>query len=123
MKKNNNKLPNGTRIIFIVYILIVALISLVPLSGLNISLSKIMVLGLIRLDILLHVAIFVPFVPLWKTYRPSHSFWFVAISGLMIGAFAEGVHCILPYRSFDLYDLLGNIAGVVTGALVLLVTD
>lgn len=109
------------KVIFFIYLLITALITIIPIGGPDIpSLHKIYVIGM-RLDLLLHFLIFLPLVPLWFLYNPKQQPWTLIVFGLLIAVFTEGVHYVLPFRSFDLYDMLGNMAGIVPGAVGVLV--
>ncbi len=74
----------------------------------------------IRLDYLLHASVFLPLVPLWRLARPEHPWSLIILTGLLLAAAAEGSHYILPYRAYNINDLLGNIAGVLLGVLVAL---
>lgn len=106
--------------VFLLYALFILLLLFLPLDGLG-SFMGIRLFGSIRLGYLLHVAAFIPLVPLWKRNWPSHPFRWVLAASIIIAAGLEGVHHILPYRNFDGYDLTANISGILLGALTLLV--
>ena len=106
----------------IIYVTFVVVLSVVPFSTPGTPFNDIHVLSL-RLDYLLHALVFIPLVPLWRFSWPAHPIWLVVVLGLCLAAAAEGIHYFLPYRSYNINDLLGNIIGVVLGtvAMVLLV--
>lgn len=103
------------KLLLFLYLLIVLLISVVPLGNAGVpSLNKIYFLG-IRLDVLLHILIFIPLLPLWHLNRPGANLWLLLFLAVIIAFFAEFIHYLLPYRSFDHYDMIANIAGVFPG--------
>jgi glycopeptide antibiotics resistance protein len=76
-----------------------------------------------RLDYLLHVLMFIPFMVLahwrWSGERRSMTRMRIALgAGLAFAAISEGVQWLLPYRTFNWLDLWANCLGVVTGALI-----
>ena len=100
--------------IFVFYALVVLLLLFLPLDGLG-SFMRIKLFGWIRLGYLLHVAAFIPLIPLWKQNWPRHAMWMILLAGLVIAALLEGIHYVLPYRNFDVYDLWANMTGVAIG--------
>lgn len=98
------------------YLLALAVLMWAPLNGLGIPLDN-YILGL-RADHLLHASVFLPCVLfLWDL---SRSKWLVWIVSIAIGLFTEGVQWLLPYRGFDVNDLVANAVGVTVGAVVML---
>ncbi len=106
------------------YVLVIVLVHVIPLGTDMAALNKIEVLE-IRLDYLLHALAFLPWaVILWLVYGVSFRnnniakvlLWLLA--GIMFAAAAEYVQNFLPYRAFNINDLLGNITGVVLGGVV-----
>jgi VanZ family protein len=80
----------------------------------------------IRLDHLVHAAIFIPWVVvIWLVTRfnfrtvPLRALGILALC-LLFAAAMEFVQYFLPYRSFSFYDLLGNGTGVILGFILLL---
>lgn len=99
--------------------MVIAIVTLIPLGSLGVpSLSKMMFLGL-RVDLWLHILTFLPLLPLLYLHKGHRKTWHVVVAGLLIAALAEGIHHPLPYRSFDIYDLVGNLAGLFAGVMVL----
>ena len=105
------------RLIVYLYLLGIAVVALVPFGGVNVKLQEIDVFSL-RLDYLVHFLVFLPLVPLWRVVWPHHPLWKAFLFGLAIAASAEIVQYILPYRSFNPYDLLANCLGATAGSLL-----
>lgn len=102
---------NIYKLIIGIYIVAVAALTFIPLGGMSTSLSGTTVLSL-RLDYLLHALVFIPLVPLWKLARPRHSLWLIIPASLLAAALAEVSHYWIPYRGYNINDLLGNMLGV-----------
>jgi glycopeptide antibiotics resistance protein len=100
------------------YFLAIVGISVIPL-GSDPFLSSVTVINILRLDYLLHALLFVPLVSLWRFGLPGHSLWIVMTGGLFLAAFCELIQLWLPYRGYNINDLIGNMTGVLLGALVL----
>jgi len=77
----------------------------------------------------LHLLLFVPLMILVWLYlnkekitgitRFNHALlWFVA--GTLFAVLAEGMHYLLPYRSFNTVDLVSNVSGVILGTFIFL---
>lgn len=101
-----------------VYVAGVVVGSVAPFGETSRSLSSIHVLSF-RLDYLLHALVFIPFYPLWRWARPGHRWWLVLGGGLAVAWLAEWVQLYLPYRAYNINDLLANMAGVLLGAALL----
>ncbi len=108
------------KIVLFIYLVFILFISVVPLGGMSKSLSDTTVLS-IRGDYLLHALVFLPLVPLWKFSIPSHTLWLVIPVGLLLAAGTEYSHYYLPYRAYNVNDLVANMLGVFIGALIYLV--
>ncbi len=100
------------KLIVFLYLLTVAVITVIPLGGISTSLSGTQVLSL-RLDYLLHALVFIPLVPLWKLTWPHHPLWVIITAALLIAAAAELSQIWNPHRAYNINDLLGNVLGVV----------
>lgn len=72
----------------------------------------------LRLDYLLHVIVFLPFVPLWRIGWPGQSMMVVMAAGVFLAVAMEGSHFLLPYRGYNVYDMLGNVVGVLAGGML-----
>jgi glycopeptide antibiotics resistance protein len=68
----------------------------------------------IRFDYLLHSVVFIPFAFLYfKAAKPIalNNVWFMAGAGILLATFTEGIQYFLPYRSYNINDLLANYLG------------
>lgn len=111
------------------YITVLLLINVVPTEsffGNDFSLSGKYIM-FVRLDHLLHLLVFLPWMSLLWLYLRSkkasasikvkHSLlWF--LTGLFVAALVEYMQCYIPYRSFNPVDLRLNILGVVSGSII-----
>lgn len=101
--------------IWLIYLFLILLVNIIPLSNAEVpSLHKIYFLG-IRVDLLLHVLIFIPLVPLWHLSRSQQNIWTILLYSIIIAFAAEFIHYLLPYRSFDMGDMFANVIGVFPG--------
>ena len=104
------------------YFALLAVLMWAPLNGLGIPLDN-YILGL-RADHLLHASVYL-LCPLflWDLYGrlPKHGQrWAVWATAVAVGLLTEGVQYLLPYRGFDINDLVANTLGVTLGWVVLL---
>lgn len=76
----------------------------------------------IRLDHLLHALLFIPWMVLlhwrWKEKRSVGFFMLALGAGLLLASISEGAQFILPYRSFNIFDLMANCVGLVLGGVI-----
>ena len=73
----------------------------------------------VRSDYLIHVLILLP-LPLLLSLSlgTSTGLWVrVIILGLLIVIFCEGIQMLLPYRTFNINDLMANGAGALMGVI------
>lgn len=99
------------------YFVAVAFLMWAPLNGVGIPLDN-FILGL-RTDHLLHASVFIPctlfLIDLWPRRR-----WLVWLLACGIGLFSEYVQYLLPFRKFDINDMVANVLGITLGWLLLL---
>lgn len=101
-----------------VYLGTLFLVMVIPLGNVSAQLNNFSVLQL-RLDYLVHGLVFVPLVFLWRMRFPGHSFWLILAGGLALASGLEVIQYLLPYRAWNINDLVGNGAGVLLGVGVL----
>ncbi len=106
------------RILLVCYLVGIALLTVVPLSGSGRSLHTIIILGL-PADYIVHFLMFVPLVPLWRLGWPGHHWLLILVTGIIVASVMEGLHGFLSYRVYDGMDLLANVTGVVIGGILL----
>lgn len=96
------------------YFLALAILMWAPLNGLGVPLDNYL-LGL-RLDHLLHASVFIPCpLFLWDLYGikvRKRAVWATAVG---VGLLTECVQWLLPYRGFDINDMVANFLGVSLG--------
>lgn len=104
-----------------VYFILLLVLMWAPVGGIGVPLNN-FVLG-IRLDHLLHASVYIPCVfflmDFWRgrqhRSRLGVAVWLVAS---VIAVTTETVQYLLPYRGFDINDLVSNILGVTLGWLI-----
>jgi len=117
--------------LIIVYVSIIMALSAAMINT-KASLNKTYVLSL-RFDYLLHALQFIPWMILicwrWWNCPPSDKagwrekkgagFFLLALgAGLLLAGISDGVQYLLPYRSFNVFDLLSNWVGLVIGGMI-----
>ncbi len=101
-----------------IYVVGMLLLASLPLNHVTSFLSDNYVVN-IRLDYLGHIVLFLPFLFLVKRAYSIH-FFLALLSGLIFAGFCEGLQYLLPYRSFNINDLLANIIGVAIGIILVM---
>ena len=102
------------RYLFYVYLVAAIGISAIPIGDSG-SLSRVTVVNVLRLDYLLHALLFIPLVSLWRFGLPGHSWRMIMGGGIILAAFCELIQMWLPYRGYNINDLIGNMTGVLLG--------
>lgn len=77
----------------------------------------------LRLDYLFHSLLFIPWVVLgaygWEFHnRKKTSVWLAYLGALLFSVLCEYVQLPLPYRTFNINDLVSNMLGVTLGFLI-----
>jgi glycopeptide antibiotics resistance protein len=86
-----------------------------PLNGVGIPLDN-YILGL-RADHLLHASVYIPCTLFLVDLFPQRR-WLAWLLGCCIGLTTEFGQYLLPFRSFDINDLVSNFLGVSLGWLI-----
>jgi len=96
------------------YSFAIILLVLLPLNSAG-EINNIIILSF-RGDYFLHALVFIP----WMLFQPAMktNLWLWLLYGLIFAAGSEALQFLLPYRAFNINDLIANMAGVVTGAIV-----
>ena len=99
------------------YFAMLAFLMWAPLNGVGIPLDN-YILGL-RADHLIHASVFIPCTLFMMDLfgRKGWLTWLVAVG---LGLLTEGVQYLLPYRGFDINDMVANTLGVTLGWLAIL---
>ena len=101
----------------IAYFVLLAALMWAPLNGLGEALNN-YIFGL-RLDHLLHALVYL-FCPLFLTSWLHRSKIPLLAVSVLIGIATESVQYLLPYRGFDVNDLVANFIGVLLGWLAIM---
>ncbi len=72
----------------------------------------------IRLDHLFHGMMFLPWVLIALKFKKM-SIPSALVSGLLMAMMIEGIQYFLPYRAYNINDMLSNLIGVTAGSFVL----
>jgi VanZ family protein len=107
----------------IVYTIIIVLLAVLPINSGDSLLNHNFILS-VRLDYLVHFVIFVPWMILvWLTTGvrftgETHKAlgWFMA--GIFLAVFTEALQYCLPWRAFNINDLIANLMGILIGAVL-----
>ncbi len=111
-----------SKYLLLAYIALVVTMSVMPFGGTSASLNNITVLSF-RLDYLLHALVFIPLATVWRKALPQHPWWLIITGSIFLAIAAEASHYVLPYRSYNVNDLLGNTLGALIGIVVAMVMD
>jgi VanZ family protein len=106
------------RTIFWLFVTIIFVQALAPINGVNSKLNNTYIF-IIRLDYLVHVAMFACLSVLLRlAYFPQQSvffskaIWYFSLM-LFIAFFSEAIQWFVPYRVFNINDLVANFLGVI----------
>ena len=101
-----------------VYIIILFVAAVVPLNSGSIVLNNNYTMH-IRWDYLLHVIVYLPMPFLMGfSQKKRELLWIrVIVISLLITALFEAVQLVVPYRAFNINDMLANALGVLIGLL------
>ena len=109
------------KVVLFIYVVGMLMLVVLPLNDKKASFLSDTYVVKLRLDYLVHIIIFLPFLFLVKLSYPMPLLKLL-ILGFIFAGFCEGIQYLLPYRSFNINDLIANMAGIVLGV-VLLVPD
>ena len=111
--------------IFTAYTVMLLLLAILPINRAGSTINHTHIVS-IRLDYLLHFSIFLPWMfLLWKmvgiSFRSNfHQTLYYIFLGLLFASAIEAVQYPMPYRAFNINDLLANNMGVMLGAVLFL---
>ncbi|MDD4142744.1 MAG: VanZ family protein [Bacteroidales bacterium] len=100
-----------TTILFIIYIVAVLALLLLPMNSVA-SVCSFKFLS-IRGDHVIHACIMLP----WMFLRPDRhiKMWVWLLMGFAFAGLIETTHYFLPYRGFEIEDMISNFAGIILG--------
>jgi glycopeptide antibiotics resistance protein len=102
------------RNLLIAYISTIILLMALPLNSAS-ELNNITILQF-RGDYFLHSILFLPWA--FFGFLLHKKMWFWGTLGLLFAVLAEGIQYFLPYRAFNVNDVLANVIGVLIGMAV-----
>lgn len=121
----NATILSKSNILFGVYSLLIILLVTLPINGEDQFLGHLndIYVVRIRLDYLSHFVLFVPWVFLafgaFGLTRYKMGFRMVTITGMLLfGLASEAIQYFLPYRTFNINDLVANVIGIHLGILI-----
>ena len=109
--------------LFIAYTILLLLLAVLPINSTGSTINNTYIVS-IRLDYFLHFSVFLLWIILlWKMVGISlrgnfHQSLYYIILGLLFAFANEAVQYLLPYRAFNINDLVANGLGVVSGAIL-----
>lgn len=110
--------------VFIFYNLILILAAIAPLRSMGVGGLNQTYVASMRLDHLLHLAAFFPWVMLADMLFCARKLWRIILlvaAAVFVSAATELVQLCLSYRAYNPMDLKANVAGVLLGALFWLI--
>ena len=94
--------------------MILLLLSTLPLNGTNSVLNNSYTLN-IRWDYLIHALLYIPMIPLLSYYKVKMGTINIILIALILAISLEAIQYIIPWRTFNVNDLVSNILGVGIG--------
>lgn len=102
-----------------IYMLAVILLSVLPVNDSESAINHIFLVH-IRLDYVFHMLMFLPWMGFLLIRKYSGVFsWFLA--GTVFSLLSESVQYFLPYRAFNINDMIANFCGLSFGSLLVLI--
>ncbi|WP_394993047.1 VanZ family protein [Emticicia sp.] len=112
-------LKRNAQLLVSIYLIILILLATLPINGSESTANKTFVAE-IRLDYIIHATFLIPWMSFlllfdWKT-KKVYVIWFLV--GSLIAFFIEYIQYFLPYRTYNILDLLNNFLGLFLGILI-----
>lgn len=107
-----------TRIIYILLIILIGIMSIIPNEALD-KLSE--TYKLFSRGYLFHIfayGLFCFFALLYNITYQRHSLFIILLFISIYSIILEVIQCFLPYRTFNLYDILASLIGIAVGAVL-----
>jgi VanZ family protein len=113
--------------LFWIYTVSIPLLAILPINGSNSRLNNTYIVS-IRLDYILHVGIFILWLILYKlaynsriaAYSKNEILRLIVLI-VLFAILSEVVQSLIPYRSFNINDLIANLVGAFIGILLLFI--
>ena len=122
------KFKRVLRILFFLYCIAIILLTILPINGESSLLNDTYIVK-IRFDYLLHTMIFLPFLPLVmysfsttpRLKRTIKKILSLITIGIFFAIITEVIQLYLPYRTFNINDLIANSFGIILGLPIILI--
>lgn len=118
------KLKKPVRIVFIVYVSLLLIASILPSFG-ELNKTKVELLFELRFDYFIHFCAYLGFYLLLIISRISsqtifitYNFWKIFIITLFLATGTEIIQLFLSYRAFNQFDMLSNLSGIAIGVVI-----
>lgn len=113
--------------LFPVYTILLILLSVLPINGPGSQINHIFIVHL-RLDYIIHALVYIPLTILaWSDRRIDFyalslktAAWIIGL--LVFAAVTEWIQFFLPYRAFNINDLIANSLGIIVGLIIVMIT-
>ncbi len=109
------------KLAFVFYIVFILIVLIIPLNTTGLSEANNIYILTFRLDYLIHTLMFLPWVFVCEiSFGQSLRYpkLVILLSGIFLAAALEYSHYFLPYRAFNVNDLIYNVVGVLLGSLI-----
>ena len=124
------KFKRVLRILFFLYCIAIILLTILPINGESSLLNDTYIVK-IRFDYLLHTMIFLPFLPLVmysfsttpQLKRTIKKILSLITIGIFFAIITEVIQLYLPYRTFNINDLISNTLGIILGFPIILLIN
>lgn len=104
---------NKSKFILVLYLITVITLTLVPFNSKALFYQKRIIF--LRIDYLIHICMFIPWAALNKVFSNAFNIFHTVFYGVIMAIIMELIHYMLPYRSFNIYDLIANLIGILLG--------
>jgi VanZ family protein len=113
------------KILLFSYSILLVLLAILPINGEGSAINHTFVVS-VRLDYLIHFAVFIPWVFLaqmtyslsFKNYPKKTLTWL--FYGILFATANEAIQYFIPWRAYNINDLVSNFIGVLLGAALFL---
>jgi glycopeptide antibiotics resistance protein len=102
---------------FWIYFIAVILLIILPINGEGFNLNDIMIIS-IRGDYFFHALVFIPWAFFMPAMHQKAGLWLLL--GLLFSTGTEMLQYLLPYRRFNINDLISNSLGILLGIGILI---
>ena len=112
--------------LFYIYLIFMLLLVILPINGCESRINHTFILK-IRLDYIFHALLFSPWMFFYELIKPfsgvkKFNFIIWLFVGILFCIFSESVQYIIPYRTFNINDMIANCSGIFLSVIVFLFT-